>query len=566
MKRQLFTYILAAFCATAILSCNKEAANDSIAPDAECTVLLSASIDASTKAVGFDESKVVCTWTVGDTVKLVRDNDAKIISKLIVTSVDGDKAQLSGQLRGSYGLTGTNMSLYYGGTCYDYSGQDGTVESAASKAYLKAATKIDSLVGKTFYLHDAVMKHQQSYMGLSFYRGGTPLKVHSVAITAGGQNIIRRHPHDSSDVAIYGANPFIVKSQSTFGQEVFYFALSDTTTNSITDHKYELEIMTITANTPTNDTTVYKGTVGPANLKGNYFVDTKVLLQRVSSVITAPTVYSYMNYDGLPHNLVIPAVLQPGAIAFYGVSNLVDSVPSDSEWSTLVPTRIDPGSYTVWYKVEGGDFYDDILPTKVGTTFIRPMEVTTIDLPSVATGLHPYDATSQALINNDGVVKVGTTPVIGAELQYYVKKKEGATDPTPPTGEEATGWSSTIPERIDAGEYHIWCRYLGDSSRLPAMSGPRIVTLAKRNVTVTAKDQTISIGQAFDTTVTGATLAGQVTGHTLFSVTLSPSIVDTSVAATGTMTIGHDAVIKAGDIDVTHNYAIAYYNGAIEVH
>lgn len=552
MKRQLITYTLAAFCATAILSCNKEAAIDSIGPDTERTVLLTASIDASTKAVSIDESEVACVWAVGETVALVH-GDA-VISTLEVISVSGNKAQLSGKVKGAYNV-GTAMMLYYGGTSYDYSGQTGTAESAVSRGYLTAGTSIKAQDGKTLTLESVTMEHKQAYMSLSFYKAATPVKVKSVEITDGGDQIVKTQALGGSPV-LYDTEKFTVAASTAEGQESFYFALND---QNATAHPYTLTIIAA-------DDKTYTGTVAAPTAVGNYFADSKVILVRISPVITAPTVYSYMNYDGLPHNLVIPAVLQPGAIAYYGVSNLVDSVPSDSEWSTLVPTRIDPGSYTVWYKVEGGDFYDDILPTKVGTTFIRPMEVTTIDLPSVATGLHAYDATSQALINSDGAVKVGTTPVSGAELQYYVKKKEGATDPTPPTGEEATGWSSTIPERIDAGEYHIWCRYLGDSSHLPAMSGPRIVTIEKRNVSVTANNQTISIGQAFDTSVTGATLAGQVSGHTLFSVTLTPSIVDTSVAATGTMTIGHDAVIKAGDIDVTHNYAIAYSNGTIEVH
>ena len=564
MKRQLFTYILAAFCATAILSCNKEAANDSIAPDDECTVLLSASIDASTKAVGFDESKVVCTWTVGDTVKLVRDNDAKIISKLIVTSVDGDKAQLSGQLRGSYGLTGTNMSLYYGGTCYDYSGQDGTVESAASKAYLKAATKIDSLVGKTFYLHDAVMEHQQSYMGLSFYRGGTPLKVHSVAITEGGQNIIRRHPHDSSDVAVYGTNPFIVKSQSTVGQEVFYFALSDTTTNSILDHKYELEIMTITANTPTNDTTVYKGTVTPANLKGNFFADAKVILERVSPVITAPSVYPEIYYDGLHLNLVNPAVLQPGAIAEYGVSTVPDVVPT--VWSTSIPTRTDVGSYIVWYKVEGGDYYDNILPTMVGATYIKTVSGTTIQLPTGVSGLY-YNCTAQTLLYSDGKVWVNSS-VVSTDLEYYVKEMPLDSDPpTPPTGDEATGWSSVIPKGTQAGEYYIWCRYNGNTSLgyLPAMNGP-VKVIIRLPITITAANQTVTQGgsiKQYSDDPDMVTFSTPVLGIHTFTVTLTA---DTSTIGVFTEGITPSIVIKSGETDVTNiYYKITYARGTLTV-
>lgn len=569
MKRQLITYILAAFCATAILSCNKEVVQDSNVPDTdEYTVLLTASIDASTKGVSIGDGKVVSTWSVGDVVELVRDSNADTISTLKVISVNGNQAQLSGKVRGSTAKKDIPMSLYYGGTCYDYSGQDGTVKSAASKAYLKAATKIDSLVGKTFYLHDAVMEHQQSYMGLSFYRGGTPLKVHSVAITEGGQNIIRRHPHDSSDVAVYGTNPFIVKSQSTVGQEVFYFALSDTTTNSILDHKYELEIMTITANTPTNDTTVYKGTVTPANLKGNFFADAKVILERVSPVITAPSVYPEIYYDGLPHNLVIPAVLQPGAIAEYGVSTVPDLVPT--VWSTSIPTRTDVGSYIVWYKVEGGDYYDNILPTMVGATYIKTVSGTTIQLPTGVSDLS-YDGTAQTLLNSDGKVWVnGVTVGDYDDLEYYVKEMPLDSDPpTPPTGDEATGWSSVIPKGTQAGEYYIWCRYNGDTSLgyLPAMNGP-VKVIIKLPITITAQNQSVEQYGTIKTYAQDHSVVqlshSLVTGHTLESVVLT-STGTSALTDSGTISVT-SAVIKSGETDVTNiYYKITYASGTLTV-
>ena len=83
-------------------------------------------------------------------------------------------------------------------------------------------------------------------------------------------------------------------------------------------------------------------------------------------------------------------------------------------------------------------------------------------------------------------------------------------------------------------------------------------------VTVKANDQSVTVGGTFDTTVSGATLTGQVAGHTLYSVTLSPSI-GTGSVATGTMFIGADAVIKSGDTVVTDNYSITYYVGTLTV-
>ena len=359
MKRQLITYTLAAFCATAILSCNKETAIDTIGPDTERTVLLEASIDASTKAVGIDESKVVCTWEVGEQVALVCGN--AVISTLKVISVDGNKAQLSGKVKGSYNVN-TPMSLYYGGTSYDYSAQNGTAASAVSKAYLQAATKILSQDGKTLILESVTMAHQQAYMGLSFYMGAEPVKVKSVEVTDGGSSIVKTLALGESAPTTYGTDHFTVTAPSEAGQEAFYFALRD---NKSEAHEYTL---TITA----SDSKVYTGkvTAPRSSDNGNYFTDSKVILARLSPVITAPAVYSHINYDGLPHDLITPAVVRPGAIVKYCVS---DSAPSDNfaGWSESVPRGINTGTYKVWYKVSGAPDYENILITKVGTVTIQ---------------------------------------------------------------------------------------------------------------------------------------------------------------------------------------------------
>lgn len=359
MKRQFITYTLAAFCATAILSCNKEAAVDTIGPDTERTVLLEASIDASTKAVTIDPSKVVCTWEVGEHVWLVYDNT--VISRLEVISVDGNKAQLSGKVKGAYNV-GTAMMLYYGDTSYDYSGQTGTAESAVSKAYLQATTEIKSQNGKTLTLESVTMAHQQAYMGLSFYIGANPVKVKSVKVTVGGGNIVKTHPFGESETT-YGTELFTVTAPENEEQEVFYFALKDNTSEA--PHSYTLTITTASGKD-------YTGTVAAplSSSNGNYFTDSKVILERLSPVITAPAVYSHITYDGLPHDLITPAVVRPGAIAYYCVSA---SAPADDYegWSESIPREISIGTYKVWYKVSGGPDYENILTTKVGTVTIQ---------------------------------------------------------------------------------------------------------------------------------------------------------------------------------------------------
>lgn len=361
MKRHFIIYTLAAFCATAILSCNKEVAIDNIGPDTECTVFLTASIDASTKAVGIDESKVVSTWTVGDVVELVLGSDKTIISNLKVISVSGNKAQLSGKVSGIYAKN-TEMYLYYGGHDYDYSGQTGTAESAVSKAYLMAETKIKAIEGKSLYLENVTMEHQQAYMGLFFYYEDSPFKVKSVVIKAGGENIIKTQLLDGTETTYDGTEKFTVVSPSAEGQEVFYFALRDAATS---DHPYTLEITA-------TDSKVYTGEVASAPTlteNGNYFADSKVVLVRLSSVITPPSIYTYITYDTHEHTLIEAAEVRLGTTAYYCVSDTYPAV-NYAGWSTSLPKASAVGSYKVWYRVDGGRNYESILPTYLGTVEI----------------------------------------------------------------------------------------------------------------------------------------------------------------------------------------------------
>ena len=539
MKRLLITYILAAFCAIAILSCNKEAAFDRSAPDTdtESTVLLTASIDASTKAVSIDESKVVCTWTVGDSVMLVRDVDTTIIAKLKVISVNGEKAQLSGKVKGSYPKD-TPMSLYYGGTSYnyDYSGQTGTIESVVSRAYMKAETKIDYLDGKTLFLQSVTMQHQQSYIGLSFYRKDLPFKVKSVTIEEGGAKIIKKHRLDTAEVAYGTDEHFTVVSPSDDGQEVFYFALRDTDTNP---HEYTLKI------TSTSDTTVFTGKLTASGLGGNYFADAKVALVRLSPVITAPTVYSYVYYDGNPHNLITPAVLQPGATALYGVSTAFDVVPT--VWSEAIPMRTEEGSYTIWYKVNGGRDYENILPTMVGTTLIKPLDIS-ISLPTPITNL-VYNDADHILVNSDGVVKENGVQIADASsLQYFVSNNT-----TAPSNESAWSAKGVLPTGKAAGDYYIWCRYM-DGVHPPVISTAYVHVIIKLPLTITAQEQSVSqnhaIKQYSDDHNVVSFSTSLLSGHT-FTVTLTA---DTSAVGVFNEGITPSIVIKSGEIDVTNTY------------
>lgn len=88
-------------------------------------------------------------------------------------------------------------------------------------------------------------------------------------------------------------------------------------------------------------------------------------------------------------------------------------------------------------------------------------------------------------------------------------------------------------------------------------------TIGKRDLTITAKDQTITYGESIATGKGQVTTATLATGDALDSVTLTPS--DLNVATPNKTITPSDAVIKDGTVDVTGNYDISYDPGALTI-
>jgi len=146
-----------------------------------------------------------------------------------------------------------------------------------------------------------------------------------------------------------------------------------------------------------------------------------------------------------------------------------------------------------------------------------------------------------------------------------VSKTYGDADPTLTytaqglvNGDELTGELKRAAGE-NVGSYAIEQNTLtaGNNYRL-TYTGAEL-TVNKRDVVITAKDQTITYGE----TISGAeiTAAGLVDGHSA-TVTLTPSTAN--VTADGTITASA-AVITAGGTDVTGNYNVSYTSGKLVI-
>ena len=122
MKRQIFSYVLAAACTIAAVSCNLDQEIELLDPNQEREVVITANIgeEPFSRAVSVSGEAIATTWSESDQVALVYEN--KVISTLRVASIKGASAQLVGTVKGAYPKD-TPFTLYYGGTSYTYYGQ-----------------------------------------------------------------------------------------------------------------------------------------------------------------------------------------------------------------------------------------------------------------------------------------------------------------------------------------------------------------------------------------------------------------------------------------------------------
>ena len=128
-------------------------------------------------------------------------------------------------------------------------------------------------------------------------------------------------------------------------------------------------------------------------------------------------------------------------------------------------------------------------------------------------------------------------------VSYQDSKGNGLTNPT-----DADTYTVVITDKTGTGydDYNV--------------NGTATFVINKRDLTITAKDQSVNFGTAITQGTAQVTAEGLAAGQVLASITLKQST--TSVTTDGKITPS-DAVIKIGDTDVTANYDITYKTGTL---
>lgn len=145
------------------------------------------------------------------------------------------------------------------------------------------------------------------------------------------------------------------------------------------------------------------------------------------------------------------------------------------------------------------------------------------------------------------LVTAGTA--LGGKMQYAL----GTDDKTAP----ASGWSTDIPTAADAGTYYVWYRAAGEKDRSNSKKVCVTVTIAKKDVTVKANDQTIKETESPELTSGNAVLTGAVSDHALTAVTITEK--------EGKLIPSGATIKDSKNNDVTANYKITYEQGTLTV-
>ena len=152
-----------------------------------------------------------------------------------------------------------------------------------------------------------------------------------------------------------------------------------------------------------------------------------------------------------------------------------------------------------------------------------------------------YNGTPQILVTA-GEVSGGT-----------MKFALGTNATTAPT----TGWSTDIPTGVNAQDYYVWYKAVGDDTHSDSDAVCVTAKINPKAVTIATKAQTIKEGEKIQTGTDYAILTDAVSGHTLSAVTLT--------SGNGIITPSKAAIQDANEENVTDNYSISYVSGDVTV-
>ena len=187
--------------------------------------------------------------------------------------------------------------------------------------------------------------------------------------------------------------------------------------------------------------------------------DGTLTVSKANPQVTAPTAKT-LTYDGTDQALVTAGGTTGGTMQY--------SLSEDGEYTEAIPTGIDAGQYTVYYKVVGNDDYNDVAAQSVSVTIAKANAQVTA-APQAVEAL-AFTGQPHALVTAGSAA--------GGTMQYSLSED----------GE----YTEAIPTGTDAGDYTVWYKVVGDNNHNDTTAQSVSVTIGKAAATVTTAPQAVT--------------------------------------------------------------------------
>ena len=216
------------------------------------TLTVEASKGVETKALSLEDegARLNAYWENGETVAVFLGGTQKGLLQADVDAQNNTRATLSGTLTSVEGIAqDTELKLLFPRPEWDYTGQDGTVETIGTKYdYAMAAVTVDEVNTDTKTITTtttADFQNQQSVYRFRFKVGDDILGVQELTVSSDHNKLVTSRSYDGGWNSTYGS--LTVKAKYDVA-EVLYLSLRNENTNTGEPDKFYFYIIDIYRN------------------------------------------------------------------------------------------------------------------------------------------------------------------------------------------------------------------------------------------------------------------------------------------------------------------------------
>ena len=328
--------------------------------------------------------------------------------------------------------------------------------------------------------------------------------------------------------------------------------------------------LTYTAGTATNTGSV---TVSDFAVSTDGTVTATLSGGALSNTITLPVTIGSTNYENSTVNVVVTLVDKTNAgVTISGESSLTKTYGDDAFTLTASVTNDGKGTGTWTWSSTNDDVAEVAGNGTTATVTIKAASDTAVTIKteyssdttkgeaSVTLTVNKADTvvTGFAAVDNltytgvaQALVTAGSTT--GGELQYAVTASDAAAAPS-----SSDSWSTTPPSQINAGNYLVWYKVIGNSNYNDKVASSIPAAISKAALTITAKPKTITYGD--EPANDGVSYDGFVNSETesVLTGTLAYEYNYTQYGDAGSYTIKPSGL-------TADNYEITYQTGTLTV-